>query len=64
MNRVIATRLTRLERIITPSNMRVLLIHGIDRATWPKPEPGCSAVYVPVKDSVPYVENSERCSRR
>ena len=64
MNKAIATRQTRLERVITPSKMHVLLVDGTDRATWPKPEPGCSAIYVPIKDSVPYVGNGERCGRR
>jgi hypothetical protein len=64
MNKAIATRLTRLERVITPTKMNVLLVHGTGRATWPKPGPGCSAIYVPIKDGVPYVGDGERCGRR
>jgi hypothetical protein len=59
MNKAIATRLTRLERAIALSKMNILLVHGSDRATWPKPEPGQSVIYVPVKKDLPRVGSAD-----
>ena len=59
MNRAIATRLMRLERQIVPARMKVIVVHGTDRATWPKPEPAEAVIYVPAKRDLPPAEERE-----
>jgi hypothetical protein len=59
MNKAITIRLTRLERQMVSTRMNVIVVHGTDRAMWPKPEPGAAFIYVPAKKDVPPADERE-----